>query len=287
MSDHSLHPDTTLGPAHLLVSNLDRSIAFYTEVLGFTLGKQEGDTATLTAGGDDPWLLLTALPGARPKPLRTTGLYHVAILVPSRAALARTIRRLAEQEYPLSGVADHLVSEALYLNDPDENGLEIYRDRPRDQWRFEDGSLKMATDPLDVRKLLTEGLADSKPWTGLDPQTRVGHVHLQVADLQAAVDFYSGVLGFDLMAQYGRSAAFVSAGGYHHHLGLNTWNSLGGTPPPANAVGLRSFDVVLPNEEELAKAAERLRAAAVSFDEQDGVLLARDPSSNTVRLRTA
>ena len=248
---------------------------------------QQGDTATLTTNSDTPWLVLTVPTDVQPRSTRTTGLYHVAILVPSRAALARTIRRLAEKEYPLSGVADHLVSEALYLDDPDGNGLEIYRDRPRDTWRFEDGSLRMATDPLDVRKLLSEGLADSQPWNGLDPQTRVGHVHLQVADLQAAVDFYSGVLGFDVMAHYGRSAAFVSAGGYHHHLGLNTWNSLGAQPAPANAVGLRDFTVVLPNSEELAKVAERLRAAGSSFDEQDSVLLVRDPSSNAVRLLTA
>ena len=283
----SIHPDTTLGSAHLIVSNLDQSTHFYTEVLGFTLREQQGNTVTLAAGDSAPWLLLTAPPDAQPRPPHTTGLYHVALLTPSRAALARSLRRLVEMNYPLQGAADHLVSEALYLADPDGNGIEIYRDRPRDTWRLANGQVVMATNHLDLRALLNEGLADDRPWSSLDSQTRIGHMHLQVADLQAAVDFYTGVLGFDLTARYGPGAAFVSAGGYHHHIALNTWESLGGSPPPSDAVGLRSFTVVLPNAGELARVTERLRAAGIAYEEQDGEALVRDPSHNALRLRAA
>jgi catechol 2,3-dioxygenase len=282
-----LPADTTLGPAHLQVADLDRSIKFYTETLGFTLAERAGETATLTAG-DTPWLRLTQPEGVRPRPPRTTGLYHVAILVPSRAALARSLRRLVEQRYPLSGASDHLVSEALYLDDPDGNGLEIYRDRPRADWFDADGHFQMGTLPLDVYALLAEGQADERPWAGLEPETRVGHMHVQVADLQAAVDFYAGVLGFGVMLASERmGAAFVSAGGYHHHLGINTWGTRNGATPPANAVGLRRFDVVLPDAAALAAVTERLRAAGAPFETVEGAVIARDPSGNTVRLRQA
>jgi catechol 2,3-dioxygenase len=280
-----LPAETTLGPAHLQVADLDRSIAFYTETLGFRLAERAGDTATLAAG-DMPWLRLTQPEGVQQRPPRTTGLYHVAILTPSRAALARSLRRLVEQRYPLSGASDHLVSEALYLDDPDGNGLEIYRDRPRSDWYDAEGHFQMGTLPLDVYALLDEGLADERPWAGLEPETRVGHMHVQVAELKAAVDFYAGVLGFDVMLASERmGAAFVSAGGYHHHLGINTWGTRGAPAAPATATGLRRFDVVLPDAAALAAATERLHAAGVPFETEDGAVLARDPSGNGVRLR--
>ena len=287
MTPTPLDPATTLGPAHLQVANLDRSIHFYTDVLGFSLAAREGDTASLTTGGPDTWLRLTALPDAQPHPPRATGLYHVAILAPSRQDLARSLRHLAEHDYPLSGMADHLVSEALYLDDPDGNGLEIYRDRPREDWPRRDGQIQMASDPLDLRALLAEGMRDERPWTGLDPATRVGHMHLRVSDLGEAVAFYHDVLGFDLVFRMGQSAAFLSVGGYHPHIGMNTWESRGGSPPPANAVGLRIFDIVVPDAAELACVAERLGAAGIAFETREGAIEARDPAGNALRLLTA
>lgn len=287
-SQAHLDPATTLGFAHLLVRDLDRSIQFYTDVIGFTLAAREGESATLTSGGPDAWLRLTALPDAQSRPPRATGLYHVAILVPNRQALARWLRNLVEHDYPLTGVADHLVSEALYLDDPDGNGLEIYRDRPREDWPRLNGQIQMASDPLDVRALLMEGLQDERPWTGLDPATRVGHMHLRVSQLDDAVRFYRDVLGFDLITQMGQSAAFLSVGGYHHHLGMNTWESRGGSPPPANAVGLRHFEVVVPDAAELARVTKRLRAAEIAFTtDEAGAVETRDPAGNAVRLRVA
>jgi len=223
MAPFSIHPDTTVGPVALTVADLARSEDFYTGVLGFRAIERGDRALTLAAGGAVPLLRLVEQPGARPKPQRATGLYHFAILVPSRLDLARALRHLAEQRYPLTGASDHLVSEALYLDGPDGNGIEIYRDRPRDEWPHANGQLQMAVDPLDVDGILGELARDDRPWDGLAPQTRIGHIHLHVADLRAAEAFYSGVLGFDVMLRYGAGALFISAGGYHHHIGLNTW----------------------------------------------------------------
>lgn len=281
----SLPAETTLGPAHLVVADLDRSLAFYAGILGFTVASHTDSEATLTAGDSPtPLLRLTALPDARPKPARSTGLYHVAILMPSRHELARVLRRLVEHDYPLQGAADHLVSEALYLADPDGNGLELYRDRPRSDWSYTPGGqIQMDSLPVNLRALLAEGDTAAN----LDPGTIVGHVHLHVAHLDEAVAFYRDVLGFDLMAQLGGQAAFLSAGGYHHHIGLNTWAGVGAPPPPADAAGLRVWDVVLPSADALAAVASRLRSAGAAIELGDGEVLTRDPSGNAVRLVVA
>jgi len=287
MAAASLPAQTTLGPAHLIVSDLDRSVEFYTKVLGFTLGAREGDTAHLMiADNPEPVLLLTAVQGARPKPLRSTGLYHVAILLPDRTELAHALRRLVQAEYPLQGASDHLVSEALYLADPDGNGLEIYRDRPREEWQYRpDGQIEMDTLPLDLQSLLRESVAEEQARPRMGSGTKVGHVHLHVAHLAPAVAFYRDVIGFDVMVGYIPTAAFLSAGGYHHHLALNTWAGVGAPQPPANAVGIRVFDVDLPADDALAAIVSRLRDARVAFEEQpDGAILTHDPSGNAVRL---
>jgi len=284
MTSFSIHADTTVGPAALTVADLQRSERFYSDVLGMrVLGRGDG-TLTLTADDATPLLDLTELPGARPKPARATGLYHFAVLVPSRLDLARSLRRLAEMRYPLTGASDHLVSEALYLDDPDGNGIEIYRDRPRAEWPHLNGQLQMAVDPLDIDGILGELEHDDRPWNGLDPQTRMGHMHLHVANLRQAEEFYCGVLGFDVMVRYGPSALFVSAGGYHHHLGLNTWAGVGAPPPPEGSAGLRWFAVRLPNAEALDQIVARVHAADLATEPIDAGLLLRDPSGNGVVL---
>jgi catechol 2,3-dioxygenase len=290
-SVHVLPAETTLGPASLIVADLQRSVAFYHDMLGFRVLKRDGEIVTFGAGEDEtPILELTALAGARPKPRRTTGLYHVAILTPSRDALARVLYHLAVSRYPLQGASDHIVSEALYLADPDGNGLEIYRDRPRSDWYDAAGQFQMGTLPLDLDKLLEEGATstEERPWTGLDTGTRIGHVHLQVADLTAAVRFYTEGLGFETMVHMPEmGAAFVSAGGYHHHLGLNTWTSRGAPLPPADAAGLRVFEIVIPDGNTLDEVAARLAALDIPFERTENALEARDPSGNLARLVTA
>jgi len=284
MTSFSIDANTTIGQAALTVASLERSEHFYTDVLGMrVLGRGDG-TLTLTADDATPLLELAELAGARPKPARATGLYHFAVLVPSRLELARSLRRLAEMRCPLTGASDHLVSEALYLDDPDGNGIEIYRDRPRAEWPYAGGQLQMAVDPLDIDGILGELEHDRRPWEGLDPQTRMGHMHLHVANLRQAEEFYCGVLGFDVMVRYGPSALFVSAGGYHHHLGLNTWAGVGAPPPPADSAGLRWFAIRLPNADALGQVVARVRAAGLAAEPTEAGLLLRDPSGNGVVL---
>ena len=273
-----IHPDTRLGYVHLTVADVERSLAFYQEALGFQLHRQEEDSANLGAGQTD-LLRLTGQPTAR-RVSRTTGLYHFAILVPTRLTLAQSLRRILDTRTAVQGFADHGVSEAIYLADPDGNGIEIYRDRSRDQWPFQDGQLSMVTDPLDVDSLLAELNEDAEPWAGLSPETVLGHVHLHVANIAEAETFYRGVLGFDLMQRYGPSASFLSAGGYHHHVGINTWAGAGVPPPPADAVGLRWFTVCLPNQTELNKVTSRIESSGLVSEERREGLYLRDPSQN-------
>ncbi len=281
-----LPPETKIGPVALTVSDLDQSLRFYMNTLGFMLIQREDRVALLGAGGD-ALLDLVELPGARPKPLRTTGLYHFAILLPSRLDLARSLRHLAEARWPLQGAADHLVSEALYLADPDGNGIEIYRDRPRTEWPYRTGQVQMATDPLDIDGLLGELAQDDRPWAGLPAGTTMGHVHLHVADLRQVEEFYCGVLGFDVMQRGYPGALFVSAGGYHHHLGLNTWAGAGAPPQPSGTAGLRYFTILLPDSPSLASLLDRLERGRISIEPLQNGWFLRDPSHNGLWLASA
>lgn len=277
-----LHPATTVGPVALIVRDLPRSLWFYEGGIGFQVRDRDESTARLGAGGPD----LLELDG-RPDATRagqTTGLFHFAILVPTRRDLARALIHLGEVGIPLHGAADHLVSEALYLADPEGNGIEICRDRPREEWTWEGGALRMTTEPLDLDGVRAEIAGSSAPWSGMPAGTRIGHVHLRVAQIAAAEAFYHDVLGFDLTTRYGRSASFFSAGGYHHHVAVNTWTSLNAPPPPAGTAGLGHVVVRLPDSAELERVAARVRRAGVSIEEGTGGLLVRDPSGNGVLL---
>jgi catechol 2,3-dioxygenase len=214
----------------------------------------------------------------------TTGLYHFAILVPDRPALARSLRRIANSRTPVQGFADHGVSEAIYLPDPDGNGVEIYRDRPRAEWPVENGQLQMITDPLDIDDLLAEAAGQFAPESGLPPKTTLGHIHLHVAHIGLAEVFYRDLLGFELMQRYGPTASFLAAGGYHHHVGVNTWAGAGAPPPPEDAIGLGWFTISLPDQVELEKVAARLREAGLTPEERTEGLFLRDPSQNGLML---
>ena len=237
----SLPNDAHIGRVSLTVRDLDQSVLFYRDVLGFRESKRHGRSSHLGTA-DRVLIELHENKNAVAKPRRSTGLYHFAILVTSRAALGRSLRRLSEKRWPLSGASDHLVSEALYLDDPDGLGIEIYRDRPRSEWPVRNGQLLMATDPLDLQSVHDEPGAES-PWSGLETGTVIGHVHLHVPHLDTAEQFYCGRIGFEPTVRGYPGALFVAAGGYHHHLGLNIWTGVGAPPPPAHAVGLRSFTI--------------------------------------------
>jgi catechol 2,3-dioxygenase len=280
----SIHPATTLGPVALTVSDLAASRRFYEEAIGLRPVDRDDGTVELTAQDGRPLVVLHPDSAAPPLNRQATGLFHLAILFPSRLDLAFALGRLAEARWPLDGASDHLVSEALYLSDPDGNGIELYRDRPRDDWRYDNGALEMSTLPLDLRDVLGELSQATEPQPSAPAGTTMGHVHLQVADIAEAEAFYNGVLGFDVMVRGYPGALFVSAGGYHHHLGLNTWHSAGSGPPAPGSVGLRHYEVQLPDSAELAAVLGRIRAAGIEITDVPGGTLVRDPSGNGVLL---
>jgi catechol 2,3-dioxygenase len=274
----TIDPTLRIRLARLAVADLDDSAAFYERVLGLPLIERDEERALLGTDTGDAALELLALPGARPAPPRSTGLFHVAWLHPSREALADTVRRIAAARWPFTGASDHGVSEALYLNDPDGLGIEVYADRPREQWgRTPDGGYEIYTAPLDVENLLAT--AATGPDAQMAPGTAIGHVHLKVSDVAQSERFYTG-LGFERKALIPQ-AAFVSAGGYHHHLGLNTWQSAGGSPAPPDSPGLRLVAFELGSAEAIAAVGAGAGDAA-GPGAADGELLLSGPDGETL-----
>ncbi len=285
---HKLHPDIQLGTVKLKVSDLERSLRFYREIVGFQILRQDARTAELTADGRSALLALEAIPDAVVTPPGTaSGLYHFALLLPSRKDLGTALRRLIESGIRI-GQADHLVSEALYISDPDHHGIEIYRDRPREDWRYDAaGQVMMATERIDWDGLLEE--SRGTVWSGLPPMTTMGHVHFHVGDLQKSKAFYSDLLGFDVQADYMKQmgALFLGAGGYHHHIGLNIWAGVGAPPPPPNGTSIAYFTIVVPNGAELEATLRRLESAGISAEKQGGARVVADPSGIALRLVAA
>ena len=247
-----------IGRVRLRVADVDRVRSYYERTIGL---RADG----LSLGVDVSLIELIDDPDAPPPPAGSTGLFHLAILVPDRPSLAHATRRVVASGERFTGASDHFVSEALYLRDPEGNGIEIYRDRPRSEWEYgPDGELRMGTVALDIDSVLAsdpDGVVD-----GMADGTRIGHVHLHVADLGAAERFYAGDLGLDVTVRSYPGALFLSHGGYHHHLGLNTWQGEGAPPPPPGSRGLEDFELLLPGASESEVA---------------------DPSGNRVRVLAA
>lgn len=274
-----IHPDTTMGAVELSVASLERSLSYYQRQIGLALIAHDGANAELGVDGR-VLLRLREQPGAR-LVRRAAGLYHFALLLPSRLDLARIIRHFAETGTNIDGASDHLVSEALYLSDPDGHGIEIYRDRPRSAWYDERGRFQMDTLPLDLPGVMGELRAGAAPWDGLPSGAVMGHVHLQVSDLTATERFYVDVLGFERMAGFA-SAIFLGAGGYHHHLGANTWAGVGVPQAPAQAARLLCYTIHLPNDAARSGVLDRLRSAAIAIAEQPAGWGVQDPSGNSI-----
>ncbi|GBD47194.1 VOC family protein [Methylopila sp. Yamaguchi] len=280
-SASSALPDALrLGVAELGVSDLGRSVAFYEGVVGLRTVDRAARVATLGGADGSAVLRLVETPGARPKPKDAPGLFHVAILVPERRDLAVVLARLARDRVRL-GASDHLVSEALYLDDPDGNGLEIYRDRPKAEWPYRDGALRMATEPMAAQEVLAELSPGADLDAAMPGGTVVGHVHLQVGDLAAARSFWIDAVGFALTTTY-PGALFMSAGGYHHHVAANVWSSRGRGPAPEDVAGLRSFEAVLPDANALDVVATRLEAGGVRGLRDERGVTASDPWGSTI-----
>jgi catechol 2,3-dioxygenase len=271
--------ETRMGPVHVTVADLARSLEYYRRVVGLDVLEEGADRASLGADSTE-LLVLVEEPGARPDDGHT-GLYHFALLVPTRTDLARWLAHAARDGVQLTGLSDHYVSEAIYLRDPDHHGIEIYADRPRELWEGQVGS-RMTTEPLDVKSLLDE--AGASGFDGLPAGTVMGHVHLKVAGIPETIRFYRDLLGFDLVVERVPQAAFLSAGGYHHHVGANTWESAGAEPPPEGTAALRHATIVLPSIEARDEVASRVAGAGQEPEEAPEGLTVRDPSGNRLVL---
>jgi len=265
-----ISPDAHMGLVELSVSDLDRSLAYWQAAIGLRVLSRENGTAEL--GADTPLVRFVEEPGAR-SAHGFTGLFHVALLVPDRPSLGGFLAHTVRERIPLTGLSDHVVSEAIYLRDPDYHGIEVYADRPREQWEGQ-VSQRMTPIPLDTDSLLAE--AGDGEFEGLPGGTKVGHVHLCVRDVDETIGFYRDRLGLGLTAHLGDQAAFLSAGGYHHHLAGNTWETRGAEPAPEGTARLRRFTIVLPDEAEVARVAEQIGGTEV-----------RDPSGNALVLAAA
>jgi catechol 2,3-dioxygenase len=275
-------PDaTSLGPVHLQVSDLARSLEYYQDIIGLHVAETGVDTAVLSAHGDDrPLVILRTQPGVTPARRGTFGLYHFALLLPDRAALGRFAAHLSAKNIQV-GMADHLVSEALYLRDPDGLGIEVYADRPRETWQHHGRELAMTTDPLDIKSVVASGLGER--WMGAPTGTTMGHVHLHVGSLDQAEAFYHRVLGFEKTVWSYPGALFMSAGGYHHHLATNVWSP--GPAPSPDLAQLLAWELVVPAAADVAAVARSLRAGAYRAEETEAEVVAVDPWGTRVRIR--
>jgi catechol 2,3-dioxygenase len=289
MTKTFLPDETAISQVRLRTANLARLRDFYTGVLGLKVASESGSEAGFSAGENSPPMLrLTEERDAEPRPARATGLYHVALRYPDRAALARACSRLMETRYPVEGASDHLVSEAIYLSDPDLNGVELYADRPRDQWRWHSGQVAMATNPLDWNGLLAAGQKEPAA-NGPAGGPSIGHIHLHVANLEKAERFYHDYVGLAVTQRGYPGALFFAAGGYHHHVGVNTW--AGAARPAPRSVGLVSCRFAVPVREILYCLAHRAPLLGYQVVEGPptqgrGVLGVRDPDGNLIEFES-
>ena len=275
-----LPDETRMGPVELTVSDLERSLDYYRDSIGLSVREKGGGRASLGSNGSE-LLVLNEVPGARPAP-RSTGLFHFALLVPERRDLAAWLAHAGRERVALTGASDHFVSEALYLRDPDEHGIEIYADRPREVW---EGMTELTTEPLDLDDLLGElGNPETEPFESLPEGTVMGHVHLQVAEIPDTVGFYRDRLGFELTASLGSQAAFLAAGGYHHHVGANIWQSAGAAPPPEGSAALRRATILFPDTESRDEALRRTVEGGQEAEVTPEGPVVRDPSGNGLLL---
>ena len=284
---HYRLPDQThIGRVKLQVADLGRSLQYYQDVIGFRVVNRSGHVATLGAHGDDaaaPLLELHERRGVSPVPRRgLLGLYHFAILLPDRPSLGRFLQHIADLGLS-PGMSDHFVSEAVYLQDPDNLGIEVYVDRPRSEWKEEDGQLAMTTIPLDVRAVLHAG--EGQPWTGAPAGTRIGHVHLHVGDIPQAEAFYHAALGLDKTVWNYPGALFLSAGGYHHHLGTNTW-ARGAPSASEDDARLLEWELLVPSAKDVEDVAKSLEANGQPATHESRGVVTRDPWGTQLRVRS-
>ena len=280
--NHHIDPNLTIGLTTLWARDLERLTQFYENEIGLSILESSSNSNTLGIAADNrPILRLVSKPQGKAYP-RSTGLFHLAILLPTRADLGQWLRHYA-QNHKLDGAGDHLVSEALYLNDPEGNGLEIYWDRPCSGWTIRNGQIQMDTLPVDIPGVLAA--APDQPFTKLPSGTTAGHIHLQVDNVPKARAFYHQVLGFAETGYFSDQAGFFGAGGYHHHIGSNIWNSRGATPPPADALGLDHYELLFSSREKLNQTIVRLKKHDIALTETNSGVQVKDPAGNQIVLK--
>lgn len=280
--DFHRKPNTFVASAHIKISELERSLAYYQDVIGFQVLEKSKDQAILTADGETPLLTIEQPGNVVPRELNKPGLYHFALLLPNRPQLAAFLQHITDLGIQY-GASDPIVSEALYLSDPDGNGIEVYVDRPPSHWRDKHNNIMMATISINRESLLAE---KNETWGGLPENTLMGHIHLHVSDLDKAAHFYRDGLGFDIVFKYDQ-ALFMSTGGYHHHIAVNTWNRASDTKPHANSVGLQSYTIQYPSDEDRKKAVENLQTLGISVQKVECFYITEDPSGNRIHLSSA
>lgn len=275
-------PVTYTDEVGLKVLDLDGMKKFYQEIIGFEVISEEGNEVQLGTDGKS-LLSLIAAEGIVPKKGRYSGLYHFAILLPNRKELGKILLHLQNQGIRV-GSSDHLVSEALYLSDPEGNGIEIYSDRDPEEWSWSNGEVAMTVDPIDAEGILREAGLANESWSGMPSGTLMGHVHLHVSNLPEAQKFYTEGIGFEVVTEMGGQALFLSDQKYHHHIGLNIWNGIGIPALPENEAGLDFFTLVFAEEAKRSEMANRLRALSAEVTEADGYWETQDPAGITIRL---
>ncbi|MQR94911.1 VOC family protein [Fictibacillus phosphorivorans] len=283
-----IHKETHIGSVTLKVRNLENLVSFYTETIGLQILSKQETRVELTANGKTPLIVLEGNQDLHKRPMKSAGLYHLALLVPTRKDLANVLYHFIETKTQLLGASNHKFSEAIYLQDPENNGIEIYRDVDRQDWvRDERGKLPAVSEPLDVQSLLAE--RDSKTWTRLLENTVMGHVHLNVVNIAEAENFYMNVLGFEEQTRIGNHALFISAGGYHHHIAVNIWNGPDAEQSRENVTGLLHYEIVVPSMLEIKKVLSALEHEQVPYHIESENIRLKDPAGNgvVIKARTA
>lgn len=282
MSKFHIKPNIFVTDIVLKVEDIKRSTEFYKNIMGFKVLKEMEKEVAFTVDGITPILTIMQPIDVIPKVQRRTGLYHFAILLPDSIQLGLFLKNIRSTRYPITGGSNHGVSEAVYLQDPDDNGIEVYADTSTDIWRGADNEITMVTEPLDYDRLIAS--TGEKQWEGAPICTIIGHIHLNVADLDEAKRFYIDGLGFDLVTEMRRSAVFVSSGGYHHHIGFNIWNGRGAEPLPENSVGMKYFTLIFPDDSARQSRINHLRESGYEVVENNKEIFTIDTSKNLIKL---
>ena len=282
MSKFHEKPNIFVNHIVLKVMDIKRTVEFYTEIMGFKILDRREKEVILTADGVNPIVTIIEPNNAIPKLPKRTGIYHFALLLPSRFHLGLFLKHLREKSYPIIGGAHHGVSEAIYLEDPDENGIEVYRDIDSEEWKRKGNQVEMVTNPLDYDSIILD--AGEEKWDKIPKETIIGHIHLHVGDLDEAKKFYCDGLGFDLVMKMANSALFISSGGYHHHIGLNIWNGKNALALPDNAAGMKYYTIIFPDIDVRENIVNNLSNLGYEIIEEDNNIFTKDPSNNLIKL---